>query len=324
MLISRKLTMAACAAAALASGAAPAAEPFPSKPLRVIVSYPPGGVTDIVARTVALRLNETWGQPVIVENRSGVSGNLGAQYAAKATPDGYTIFVSTSSHSIGASLYRNLNYDLLRDFAGVSLLATTPSVLVVNNALPVKDVRDFIAYAKANPGKLSFGSAGMGSAPHLAVELFGYMTGTSFLHIPYKGNLGTLSDLIGGQIAFAMDSLPPYFPMVKAGKIRALAVSTPKRSRAVPDLPTIAEAGVPGYEATSWFGLAVPSATPRDIVKKLSAETVRILQMPDVNSTLSGLGAEPQGSTPEQFDNHVRREVAKFAKVIRDAKVELQ
>ena len=320
----RKLAMAACAAAATASGAAPAADAYPSRPLRVIVSYPPAGATDILARTVAQKLSEALGQPVIVDNRPGASGNIGAEYAARATPDGYTIFVNTSSHAIGSSLYRKLTYDLQRDFAGVSLLATTPSVLVINNALPFKDVRDLVAYAKANPGKLSFGSAGMGSNAHLSVELFSSMTDTHFVHVPYKGNTGILADLIGGQIAFTIDSLPPYLPMLKVGKIRALAVSTSKRSRAVPDLPTIAEAGVPGYESTGWFGFAVPSATPRDVVKKLSAETVRILQMPDVNARLSGLGAEPQGTTPEQFDDHVKREIAKFAKVIRDAKVELQ
>jgi len=213
---------------------------------------------------------------------------------------------------------------LRRDFAGVSLLATTPSVLVINTALPVKDVRSLVAYAKANPGKLSFGSAGMGSMSHLSVELFGFMTGSSFLHVPYKGNAGILADLVGGQIAFTIDSLPPYLPMVKSGKIHALAVSTSKRSPAVPDLPTIAEAGVPGYETMGWFGLAVPSATPRDVVRKLSAETVRILQMPDVRTTLSNLGAEPVGTTPEQFDDHVKQEIAKFAKVIKEAKVELQ
>jgi tripartite-type tricarboxylate transporter receptor subunit TctC len=309
---------------ALAFNAAPAADTYPSRPLRVIVSYPPAGATDVIARTVAQKLSEAWGQPVIVDNRPGASGNIGAEYAAKATPDGYTIFVNTSSHAIGSSLYRKLTYDLQRDFTGVSLLATTPSVLVANNALPVKDVRELVAYAKANPGKLSFGSAGMGSNAHLSVELFSSMTGTRFVHIPYKGNTGILADLIGGQIGFTIDSLPPYLPMVKVGKIRALAVSTPKRSGAVPDLPTIAEAGVPGYEATGWFGLSVPSATPRDIVRKLSATTVRILQMPDVHARLSGLGAEPQGTTPEQFDSHVKREIAKFAKVIRDAKVELQ
>ena len=185
-------------------------------------------------------------------------------------------------------------------------------------------MKEVVAYARANPGKLSFGSAGIGSNAHLSVELFGFMTGTNFMHVPYKGNTGILADLMGGQIAFTIDSVPPYLPMVKVGKIRALAVSTSKRSRAVPDLPTIAESGVPGYESMGWFGLAVPAATLRDIIKKLSAETVRILQMRDVSATLSSLGAEPAGTTPEQFDDHVKREIAKFGKVIRDAKVELQ
>ena len=317
------VTATAAFAAALAIGAVSAGT-FPDKPLRIVVSYPPGGVTDILARVVAQKLNEAWGQPVIVENRAGASGNIGAEYAARATPDGYTIFVSTSSHAAGAGLYRRLNYDLLRDFAGVSLIATTPSVLVVSNSLPVRDVGELVAYARANPGKLSFGSPGAGSNAHLAVELFGAMTGTRFLHVPYKGNTGVLADLVGGQIGFTIDSLPPYLPMMKSGKIRALAVSTPKRSRAVPELPTIAEAGVPGYESMGWFGLAVPAKTARSVIVKLSVETVRLLQLPDVVTRLSAVGAEPQGSTPSEFDQHVKREVAKFAKLIGDTGVERQ
>ena len=324
MSIVRAATLTVCAATMLTAGTAFAADVFPNRPLRFVVSYPPAGATDILARTVAQKLNETWGQPAIVDNRPGASGNIGAEYAARATPDGYTIFVSTGSHAIGASLYKKLSYDLIRDFTGVSLIATTPSVMVVNNSLPFKDVKSVIAYAKANPGKLSFGSAGMGSMAHLSVELFSSMTGTRFLHVPYKGNTGILADIIGGQIAFTIDSLPPYLPMIKAGKIRALAVTPSKRSTTVPELPTIAEAGVPGYEAVGWFGLAVPAATPRDVVNKLSAEVVRILQMPDVKARMFEVGAEPSGSTPEQFDEHVKKEVAKFAKVIQYANVELQ
>ncbi len=320
------LRLIACVAAGFsgAAGVAGAAENYPARPLRIVVSYPPAGATDIIARTVAGKLAEAWAQPVIIDNRPGASGNIGAEYAARATPDGYTIFVNTSSHAIGNSLYRKLSYDLQRDFTGLSLMATTPSVLVTSMSTPVKDVKELVAHAKSNPGKLSFGSAGMGSMAHLSVELFSSLTGINAVHVPYKGNTGILADLISAQIGFTIDSLPPYLPMVKAGKIRALAVSTRTRSRAVPDLPTIAEAGVAGYEASGWFGLSVPAATPRAVVNKLSAETVRVLQMPDVIARLSSLGAEPQGMTPEQFDAHVKREIAKFAKVIRDAKVELQ
>ena len=297
---------------------------FPSRPMHMVVSYPPGGATDIMARLVATRLQDSWGQPVVVDNRPGANGNIGADIAAKSAPDGHTLFVNTSSHAIGANLYRKLSYDLQRDFTGITLLASVPNLLVVSNELPIKDVKELIAYARANPEKLNFGSAGTGSNAHLSMELFGSMTGTRFTHIPYKGNTGILADLIAGNIAFTIDSLPPYLPMVKAGKIRALALSTSKRSTAMPELLTIAESGVPGYEAVAWFGLSAPVGTPKEVLRKISAETVRILRLPDVITRLAELGAEPGGGTPEQFDAHVKSELEKFARIIREAKVELQ
>ena len=302
-----------------------AAQTYPAKPIRIVVAYTPAGTTDILARAIGQKLTEAWGQPVIVDNRPGANGNIGTEYAAKATPDGYTLLMTTAApHGINPSLYRKLGFDAVKDFAGISLVATVPNVLVVNNALPVKDVRELIAYLRANPGKVNFGSPGYGSTGHMSVELFMAMTGTKMTHIPYKGDAGVLADVMGGQIALSLSNMPAYTPQIKAGRIRALAVSTTKRSPAAPEIPTMAEAGVPGYVAVAWFGLLAPAKTPRELVNKLSAETARILKMPDVNSRLSDLGAEPIGSTPAEFDAHIKSEIVKWAKVIKDANVELQ
>lgn len=302
-----------------------AAAPYPTKPIRIIVAYTPAGATDILARTVGQKLSESWGQPVIIDNRAGAAGNIGTEVAAKATPDGYTLIMGTAgTHGINVSLYRKLNWHPVTDFAPVSLVAMVPNIMVINNALPFKNVRELIAHAKANPGKLSYGSPGNGSTAHLSMELFKSMTGINLVHIPYKGSAGVLADVMGGQIAVTIDNMPPYLPQVKAGKIRALAVSPAKRSSAVPELPTIAEAGVPGYESGAWFGLLAPAGTPKDIVSKLSNETARILKQPDVNKRVSELGAEPVGSTPEEFAALIKAEIAKWAKVIKDANVELQ
>jgi tripartite-type tricarboxylate transporter receptor subunit TctC len=298
---------------------------YPEKPIRLVVAYTPAGATDILARTVGQKLTEAWGQPVIIDNRPGANGNIGTEYAAKANPDGYTLLMVTAgTHGINPSLYRKLGFDAVKDFEPVSLVAMVPNIFVVNNAVPAKDLKEFIAYAKANPGKLNYGSPGNGSTAHLSMELFKSMTGIQMLHIPYKGSAGVLADLIGGQIMATMDNMPPYVPQVKAGKIRALAVSPTRRSPAVPDVPTVAEAGVPGYDSGAWFGLVAPAHTPQDIVTKLSRETARILQLPDVRARLADLGAESVGGTPEQFAAHIKAEIAKWAKVIKDANVELQ
>ncbi|HYK15841.1 MAG TPA: tripartite tricarboxylate transporter substrate binding protein, partial [Burkholderiales bacterium] len=298
---------------------------YPTRPVRIVVAYTPAGTTDILARIVAQKMNEAWGQPVIVENRPGANGNIGTEYAAKATPDGYTLLMVTAgTHGINPGLYRKLGFDAVKDFAPVSLVAMVPNVFVVNNAVPSKDLKEFIAYAKANQGKLNYGSPGNGSTAHLSMELFKSMTGIQMVHVPYKGSAGVLADLIGGQIVVTMDNMPPYVPQVKAGKIRALAVSPARRSPALPDVPTVAEAGVPGYDSGAWFGLVAPANTPKDLVDKLSREIARILKLPDVSARLADLGAEAVGSTPEQFSAHIKAEIAKWAKVIRDANVELQ
>lgn len=298
---------------------------YPDRPIRIVVAYTPAGATDILARTIGQKMNEAWGQPVIIDNRPGANGNIGTEYAAKATPDGYTLLMVTAgTHGINPGLYRKLGFDAVKDFAPVSLVAMVPNIFVVNNAVPAKDLKEFIAYLKANPGKFNYGSPGNGSTAHLSMELFKTMTGTNMQHIPYKGSAGVLADVIGGQIITTMDNMPPYIPQVKAGKIRALAVSTTHRSPAVPDVPTVAEAGVPGYDSGAWFGLVAPANTPKDIVNKLSKETARILKLPDVSARLADLGAEAVGGTPEQFAAHIKSEIAKWAKVIKDANVELQ
>ena len=321
----KSLMPVALLAASVLSLPAHAATAFPTKPIRIIVAYTPAGTTDILARAIGQKMSETWNQPVIIDNRAGAAGNIGTEVAARATPDGHTLLMGTAgTHGINVSLYRKLSWHPVNDFAPVSLSAMVPNIMVVNNALPVKNVREFVAHVKANPGKLSYGSPGNGSTAHLSMELFKSMTGSTIVHIPYKGSAGVLTDVMGGQIAVTIDNMPPYSPQVKAGKIRALAVSTGKRSSAMPDLPTIAEAGVPGYEAGAWFGLLAPAGTPKPIVAQLSAESARILKLPDISKRISELGAEPVGSTPEQFAELIKTEIAKWAKVIKDANVELQ
>lgn len=301
------------------------AQQYPNKPIRIIVAYTPAGTTDILARVLGQKMSESFGQPVIIENRPGANGNIGTDVAAKATPDGYTVLMTTAgTHGINPKLYRKLPWDAVKDFAPISLVAMVPNILVVNNSVPVKNVKEFIAHLKANPNKFNYGSPGNGSTGHLSQELFKAMTGTSMQHIPYKGSAGVLADVIGGQIIGTIDNLPVYLPQVKAGKLRALAVSSAKRSPAIPELPTIAESGVPGYNSGAWFGLVAPAGTPMPIVDKLSAETQRILKLPDVAERLSALGAEPVGDRPEQFAAFIKSEIAKWAKVIKDANVELQ
>ena len=322
-----QMRAAAAGIAVLATATLALAQPagYPAKPIRIVVAYTPAGATDILARTIGQKMTEAWGQPVIIDNRPGANGNIGTEYAAKATADGYTLLMVTAgTHGINPSLYRKLGFDAVKDFAPVSPVAMVPNIFVVNNAVPAKDVKEFIAYAKANQGKLNYGSPGAGSTAHLSMELFKSMTGIQMQHIPYKGSAGVLADLIGGQIVTTMDNMPPYVPQVKAGKIRALAVSPTRRSPALPDVPTVAEAGVAGYDSGAWFGLVAPANTPKDIVNKLSRETARILKLPDVSARLADLGAESVGSTPEQFSAHIKAEIAKWAKVIKDANVELQ
>ena len=307
------------------AGVAHAQAPYPGKPIRIIVAYTPAGTTDILARALGQKFTEAWKQPVIVDNRPGANGNIGTEVAAKAPADGYALLMGTAgTHAVNPGLYPKLPYDAVKDFAPISLTAIVPNILVVSNALTAKNLQELIAYAKKNRGKLSFGSPGVGSTGHLSAELFKTLAGIDMIHVAYKGSAPTLQDLIGGQIQVVIDNIPPYLPYVKAGKIRALAVTSAKRSPAAPDLPTMAEAGVKGYDAASWFGLFAPAGTPAEIIDRLSEETRRILGMPDVREKLLSLGAQPAGSTPEEFARFIDNEIAKWGRVIRSANVTIQ
>ena len=311
--------------AALPIAAAGAAPPdYPARPIRILVAYTPAGTTDILARAVGQKMTENWGQPVIVDNRPGANGNIGTEIAARGVPDGYTIIMGTAAtHSINNTLYSGLPWDAVKDFAPIVLVARVPNILVVNNALPVKTVKDLAAYAGANPGKLTHGSPGNGSTSHLSMELFKSLTGTTMVHVPYKGSAAVLADVMAGQISLTMDNIPVYLPHARAGKIRALAVSSATRTAAAPEIPTVAEAGVAGFEAVSWFGLLAPAKTPTANVNALAAETTRILKLPDVNKRISDLGAEPVGGTPAEYAAFIRSEIVKWRKVIKAAGVKL-
>ena len=304
----------------LAASLAAHAQDYPAKPVRWVVPFPAGGPLDIVARVIGVRLSETWGQPVIVDNRPGAGGNIGAEVVAKSAPDGYTIVMGAlSTHAVNVSLFRKLPYDPVRDFAPVTLISEVPNVLVVNPAVPAKTVAEFIAYARANPGKLNFASGSTGSAGHLAGELFKTMARVDMTHVPYKGAAPAVTDLLAGQVQLMFDNLASALPNIRAGRLRALAVTTKKRSAFVPELPTIAESGLPGFDVSTWFGVMAPAATPRPIVNRLHDGIVRALAQPDVEERLAAMGAEPVGDTPEQFGAFVKSEIAKYAKVVKDS-----
>jgi len=295
---------------------------FPAKPIRIIVAYTPAGTTDILARAIGQKFTEAWNQSVIVDNRPGANGNIGTEVAAKAPADGYTLLMATAgTHGINPGLYPKLPYDAIKDFVPITLAAIVPNIVVVNNSLPVKNVKELIAYGKANPGKLTYGSPGVGSTGHLSSELFKTMTGIGMVHVAYKGSAPTLQDLMAGQLQVVIDNIPPYLPQVKAGKIRALAVTSLKRSPAAPELPTVDEHGVKGYDAAAWFGLFAPAGTPEDVAAKIASETQRILRLADMRDRLLGLGAQPAGVSGDEFGRFVQDEIAKWAKVIRSANV---
>lgn len=296
------------------------AQTWPRGPITIIVPFVPGGTTDIIAREIGQKLSERLGKPVVIDNRGGAGGTLGASIAAKAAPDGYTLFMATIAHAIAPGLYRQgLAYNFERDFAPITVVASVPNILIVNPAVPAKSEKELIAYLKANPGKVSFGSAGNGSVEHLSGELFRFMTGTDIVHIPYKGGAPMLADLMGGQIQMSIETSGAAAPYVRSGKVRALAVSTAKRSPAFPDLPTMAEAGVPGYEVTTWYGLLAPVGTPADIVNKIRDQVVVALQTPEIKKRLDDIGAEPGGMSPANFAAFIASETAKWSKVIKDS-----
>ncbi|HET6265048.1 MAG TPA: tripartite tricarboxylate transporter substrate binding protein [Usitatibacter sp.] len=299
-------------------GVASAQQTYPSKPIRFVVPYPAGGPLDTVARLLGQRVSESVKQPVIVDNKPGAGGNIGADAVAKSAPDGYTILMgAVATHAINPTLYASMPYDAARDFAPVTQVASTPNVLVVNPSVPAANVREFIAYGRANPGKLNFGSGSTGSAGHLAGELFKTMAGIDMTHVPYKGAAPAMNDLVGGQIHLMFDNLASSLAQVRAGRIRALAVTTSRRSALAPDLPTVIESGLPGFDISTWFGIFVPAGTPRDVVDRLHGEFTRALAQPDVREKMLNLGAEPVGNRPEEFAAFIRGEAEKYAQVIR-------
>jgi tripartite-type tricarboxylate transporter receptor subunit TctC len=318
----RRTLIAALAASpvALAARGARAQAAYPSQPIRIVVPFPPGGATDIMARAAAQRLTEAWKAQVVVDNRPGAGGNIGSELVAKSAPDGYTLEMCTvGTHAINASLYAKMPYDHIRDFTPIVLVAAVPNVLVVHPSLPVASVQELVAYIKANPGKVNFASSGAGTSIHLSGELFKVLTGVQITHVPYKGSAPALTDLLGGQVQMMFDNLPPSLPHIKGGKLRALAVTTSERAPTLPDLPTMVEAGVPGFEASSWFGLVAPAGTPRPIVMKINEEIARWLATPEAKEKLVAIGGAARGGSPEDFAQHIAAETAKWARVVKES-----
>lgn len=312
----RSLQLTLCAALGLASALSPA-QTYPSRPIRLVVTFPPGGAPDILARLFSEKAQ--LGQPLVVDNKPGAGGNIGADIVAKSPGDGYTLVMGTvGTHAINGALYDKMPYDMVKNFSPISLVASAPNLLVVHNDLPVRSVPELIAYMKANPNKLSFGSPGVGTSVHVSGELFKSMTGTSMTHIPYKGRQFAIPDLIGGSIQVMFDNMPSALPMAREGKIRALAQTTERRSAAAPDVPTVAEF-VPGFEATTWFALFAPAGTPRPIVDRLNAELVRVFRLPDVQDRLKTLGLEALLSGPDELARYQAAEIGKWAKVVKES-----
>ncbi|KPU94408.1 LacI family transcriptional regulator [Variovorax paradoxus] len=290
---------------------------FPDKAIRIVVPFPPGGATDAAARLVAVKMSEHWGQPVVVDNRAGAGGNVGSDLVAKAPADGYTLVMGvTGSHAINTSLYSRMPYDPVADFVAISQVAVVPNVLVVHPSVPAKNLAELVALAKKEPGKLNYASLGNGTAAHLGMEMLKAEAGVDITHVPYKGSAPAVSDLLAGQVQMMVDGLPSALPHVKAGKLRAIALTSLRRSPSLPDLPTIAES-YPGFYADAWSGLFAPKGTPQPVVDKLSAEVQRILKLPEVREKLAALGAEPVGSTQAEFAAHVKKEIDKWAKVVK-------
>jgi tripartite-type tricarboxylate transporter receptor subunit TctC len=310
----------ALGAAALLGTALSASAQYPVKPIHIVVPSAPGDGSDLTARLISDKLSAALGQPVIVENKLGAGGVVGTEYAARQPADGYTLIMANAgSHSINAALYSKLSYDPAKDFVAVALVGISPNMMVVNPSLPAKSVGEFIAYAKANPGKVNFASGGNGSSAHLSAELFKSMTGAPMNHVPYKGATPALTDLIGGQVQVMIGNMPPMLPHVKAGKLRALAVTTAHRYPGLPDVPTVAESGLAGYETVAWFGLFAPAGTPKDIVQRLNREVNAIVASSEIRDKLLGLGMEPMPGSPEDFTARQAADIAKWKKVVADS-----
>ena len=296
------------------------AQTFPTRGLKIVVTFPPGGAPDILSRQIGAKMQENWSQPVVIENRPGAGGNIGADYVAKSAADGYTMVMGTvGTHAINPSLYKKMPYDPQRDFAPIVLVASTPNLLVVNNAVPARTVKELIALAKTKPGELHFGSPGIGTSIHVSGELFNTMAGVKTTHVPYKGRAMAIPDLLAGQIQLMFDNMPSALPVAREGKLRALAQTGAKRSPAAPDIPTMGEAGLPGFEATSWFAVLTPAGTPSDAVQRLNAEINRILGLADIRQKLTELGLDIVGGPPEDLATYMKSEIAKWSKVVRES-----
>jgi len=297
--------------------ASPAQAAYPEKPVRLVVGFSPGGATDIAARVVAAELGNILKQPFVVENRPGAGSNLAADYVARSTADGYTLFVVAVTSAINQTLYKNLTFDIVKDFAPVGLLIRSPNVLVVNPSLPVNNVQELVDYAKKNPGKLAFASAGTGGSTHMAGELFKLQAGIDMLHVPYRGSAPAMTDLIGGQVQLSFDNMPSAWQHVQSGKLRALAVTTKDRSASAPDLPSMAESGFPDFDVSAWFGLVAPAGTPGDVIEKLNTALNQVLAMPAVRERFDAMGAVAAPTTPEQFGQYIQSEVDIWGKVVK-------
>lgn len=319
------LTHLLAAVFAVSALVAHAAAPYPTKPIRIIVAYTPAGTTDILARLVGQRMSETWGQPVIVDNRAGAAGIIGTQFVAKSPADGYTLlFGTTGTHTTNPAVYAKLPYDPVKDFAPVSNFADSPFLLVVHPSVPANTLQGLVTLAKSRPGQLDYASFGTGSSAHLAGEMLRTTAGINVVHVAYKGGPPAVADLVGGHVSLMFNSLPAVLPLVKAERLRALAVAAAKRAPTLPGLPTFTEAGYDGFEAGSWYGVLAPAGTPREAITRLHAETVRMLALPDIRQKLATEGAEAIGNSPEEFAAQIRRDMARWAKVAREANIPQQ
>ena len=313
-----------CIACVLSGVATVQAQNYPSKPIRVIDGYPPGGGTDIVARTIAPKFLESQGQSWVVDSRAGAQGIIGAEIAAKSPPDGYTLLMYTTNFTIHPSIYKSLPYDFLRAFAPVTQTSSVPMILIVHPSVPARNVKELLAEARSKPGRINYASSGFGGITHMAGELLNNLAKVKMTHIPYKGGAPAVAATLGGEVDLTFAATPVGIPHIRSGRVRALAVSSATRSAVIPELPTMAEAGAPGYDVTNEYGVVAPAGTPRAVVQKLQQEIARILNLPDVKERLMGIGAEPVGSTPEQFGEHLKSEVAKWERVIKANKIEMQ
>jgi tripartite-type tricarboxylate transporter receptor subunit TctC len=321
--IVRALALGCLPALALASGSA-TAQAWPSRPITLVVPFPAGGTTDVLARALAEKLTLSLGQTVIVESKPGAGATLGADHVAKARPDGYTLLVGAVHHTIASSVYRKLPYDFQKDLAPITTIAMVPNVLVVNAATPARKVSELVAMLKARPGGATYGSNGNGTAQHLIGTQFQNLTATDVVHVPYKGSGPLVTDLLGGQITMSFDTVTPVLPHIRSGKLRALAVTTARRSSALPEVPTLDEEGLKGFDIGTWFGVLAPAATPKDIVARLNLEMVKVIQSPEFRKRMDEIGAEPIGNSADQMAQQVRSETEKFSKLVRDAKVTIE